>query len=298
MNQQLESGKAATLVFRAPQGVPTSGTITITDSTGADLPTPVTAAAVTLPSFSTTLTAAVEGGPDAKTLTVASTSGLAVGEYLLLTGADGRQEVVRAVAVSSGTVELAAPLHDDFVVGSTLASTTLTYSLTAGNTATKGMDYQAVWSYTVGGVDYVARTFFDVTSVPWYMTADEAGLFAANREVVSRAKDDGVDLGGLLETAWEEVLSRISARGWRPSLIMGMDRLAKPTYEFALLDLAEQGYTPGANTDLTLWLQHREEQAEAALDRALNGVTWYDEDHDGLAKDTNALPLTAIKLEW
>ena len=303
MNAQLRQDAAGILTFDPLEGRASAATVTIKTSGNADLTTPISGASATVDAVNTTTDGACGPSEDNRRLVpLATTSDIVVGRAYLLTGADGESEWVTVASIQDGvSVTARADLQDDHPSGSTFVGTRLTYTVDAGNlTETdRGRDYRVAWTYTVGGAECFHETFFDVVRVPWYRAATLGGLERANREVFARASDDGVDLEDVLDQAFDEVLRRIESRGKRPSLIIGMERLAPPTYDAALFILAKTGYRPAGYTDLETWIDFSHRQLGDGMTRALAGVDWYDENDDGSKGASETSPqLQSVKVGW
>ena len=280
MNQQVRQDRAAILTFLPTEGRASAATVTIRTSGDEALPVPVSAELATVDPVTTTTDGAAGASEDNRRLVpLTSTANVAVGEVYRLTDATGLSEPVTVAAINAGvSVLLKSDLEEDYTTGAAFVGTRLSYTLAAENTAEddKDTDFRVEWTYTVAGVEYIRETFYDVVRAPWYCAADLPGLEAANREVYARAKTDDVPFADILAEGWEEVLRRIDAKGWRPGLIIGMNRLAQPTYLAALVILANMGYRPAGYTDLETWIDLTSKRFVEGLGRALAGVTWYD----------------------
>jgi hypothetical protein len=301
MNAQVKQDTAATLYYQPQEGRPTSATITIKTPGDEDLAVAVDAAAATIDSVNTTTDDdAGESEDDRRLVPLTATTSVVVGGRYLLTDTTGVREWVEVESVASGvSVTIKSDLEHDYTSGAAFVGTMLSYILAAENTteALKDTDFRAEWTYVVAGITYIKETWYDVVRAPWYRAADQAGLEAANREVYAQAKNDDEPLEDILEDAWNDVLERIESKGWRPGLIIGMNRLARPTYASALLKLAEGGYRPAGSTDLDTWTDRMSLKLTEALDRALAGVTWYDRVDDaerGSDEEKPAMSSTTI----
>jgi len=258
--------------------------VTIQTNAGDDLTVAVEDAAASIDSVDTVVDQACgASSSDRRVVYLASTTSVVVGSEYLMVNAGGQREWVHVEEVNAGvSVAVESDLEHDYAAGATFQGTRLTYQLSSANTTEddKALDFRVAWTYVVDLVTCTRETYYDLVRNPWYRAATSRGFEAANREIYARAKDDGAPLGELLDEAWETVLRRIDARGWRPGLIVGMERLAPPTYEAGILILAEMGYRPAGYTDLETWIDLRERRLRDSLDRALAGVKWYDQSDD------------------
>ncbi len=303
MNAQVRQDTAATLYYQPQEGRASAATITIKTPGDEDLAVAVTDAVATVDAVNTTTDAAAGASQDNRRLVpLTATTSIATGQTYLLTDTTGVKEWVEVDAIASGvSVTAKSDLEHDYSSGATFVGTRLSYLLAAANTteALKDTDFRAEWTYTVGGVSYIHDTYYDVVRAPWYQAATLTGFEAANREVYARSKGDSVALADILAEAWDDVLRRIEAKGWRPGLIIGMERLAPPTYAVGLLRLAEMGYRPSGYTDLETWIGLMERRVAEAMDMALAGVQWYDKGDDAERSPDEVKPaMSSVRIGW
>ena len=294
MNAQVRQDTAATLYYQPQEGRASSATVTIKTSGDNGLAVPVSAATATVDSVNTTTDSAAGKSEDNRRLIpLAATTGVEVDQRYLLTDTTGLNEWVEVGAIASGvSITAKSDLENDYTSGATFVGTRLSYLLAAENTteALKDTDFRVEWTYIVDGTTYIHETFYDVVRAPWYRAATMTGFEAANREVFARAKNDSVPLEDTLEEAWDEVLRRIEAKGWRPGLIIGMERLCQVTYMAALLNLAHNGYRPSGYSDLETWIGLMDRRLAESMDQALAGVQWYDKSDDAERAETEVKP--------
>ena len=164
-----------TLVFDAPEGRPSSVTsVSIYPwdaSDDADSEWSATGAVETGPS--TTIDAASGYGlADARLLYVAATTSAAIGRTYLVTSADGAKEWFTVAEIDSGNSLTAQhPLHNAYASADTVQSTRITATVDStwvadeANLIDAGPNpgYRVRWVYVVGGVTYVADSYFSLT---------------------------------------------------------------------------------------------------------------------------------------
>jgi hypothetical protein len=163
-----------TLTFDAPEGRPSSITsvdVRAWDSTDdADDEFSLTGTVETNPN--TTLDAAAGASQsNPRNIPLTATTGCAVGRTYLLTGAASLKEWVEVESVTSAdSITARHPLHNDYASGATLQSTRITASVDntwaadESNILEAGANpmYRVRWVYVVGGVTYVADTYFNL----------------------------------------------------------------------------------------------------------------------------------------
>jgi hypothetical protein len=120
----------------------------------------------------TTLDAAAGvGQSDPRLLPVTATTGFAVDRSYLVTSADGFKEWFDVAEIDSGvSVTARHPLHNTYASADTVQSTRITASvdntwaadLTNLRDAGPNAAYRVRWVYVVGGVTYVADTYFNL----------------------------------------------------------------------------------------------------------------------------------------
>ena len=165
-----------TVYFDAPEGRPssvTSGTVFSWDA-GDDSESED---AIGSPSVetgpSTTIDAASGyGQTNPRVLNVAATTSAVVGRTYLVTAADGYREWFEVAEVDSGNSLIARhPLHNAYASADTVQSTRIQATIdptwivdttTLDTTAGPNPAYRVRWVYVVGGVTYVADSYFNV----------------------------------------------------------------------------------------------------------------------------------------
>jgi hypothetical protein len=181
-----------TLVLDAPEGRPSSVTsVSIFPwdaSDDADSEWSATGTVETNPN-TTVSSASGDGQAEPRTLNVTATTGFAVGRTYLVTAADGRKEWFIAAEVDTGAVSAVHPLHNAYAAADTVQSTRITATVDSTWVADEGNlrddagpnpAYRVRWVYVVGGVTYVADTYFNLVRY-----AGKHGVLPQNVESLS-----------------------------------------------------------------------------------------------------------------
>ncbi len=162
--------------FDAPEGRPSAVTsVTVYPWNGSDEGTAETAlgsgSVETGPS--TTIDAASGSGQaDPRVLNVTATTGTVTERSYLLTSADGLREWFDVLEFDSGnTITAKHPLHNAYATGDTVQSTRIQATIDAtwvadetnlDDSAGPNPSYRVRWVYVVGGVTYVADSYFNL----------------------------------------------------------------------------------------------------------------------------------------
>jgi hypothetical protein len=164
-----------TLTFDAPEGRPSSvASVSIFPWDATDDVTSEWSATGTVETGpSTTIDAASGWGQsDPRILNVAATTSAAIGRTYLVTAVDGSKEWFTVAEIDSG-VSLTAqhPLHNTYASGDAVESTRITATVDSTwvadsanlrDDAGPNPHYRVRWVYVVGGVTYVADTYFNL----------------------------------------------------------------------------------------------------------------------------------------
>jgi len=282
------AGKGGTLVFYPPEatigGEPTAATVTCVRSSGEALPTPVQAAEATIDPVDKVLDVQAEAG--SRVLIIADTSGMEPGrKYLVRAADDGELVDVQVVGVSAdGAVRLRSGVRRDLPPTSEVLGWALSFVLTPGNTpapattaAKQGSPgaaylFRAEWSYSLGGVAYPpADQLYEVRRRvlrPVVTAGDVQGRVPGTAGDVEIVTDDVAE-------AWDDVLDGLAAAGVDADRVMNPDRLR---LAHLLRTLATAADTWGPTW--VEWAEKKREQAQAALEEALEAADWYDTAED------------------
>jgi len=279
MNNQFKEDATETLVFYPKEQLASSAaTVALYKPGGSVLQS---AAAATVSAVSTTIAAAVEQG--ARLFTVASATGITKGRrYLVQEG--GRTWDVEVRDISGTTVYCYGSAPFALTTSATVKGWCLSYSLTATHTAERDNNYRALWTYTIGGTDYTANSYFDVVKTDEYFTTTLAYVLAAYDWLLSLIDDDDLDGQELLRAAWRQwVVPRLQSKGMEIHKIKDLDQL-RP-YHAACVN--EHVAYNQAMRDVDKMEAHEmaKERSAELLNLITPKVSWYDDNDDLLATD-------------
>lgn len=142
-------------------------------------------------------------------------------------------------------------------------------------------DFQAVWEWTVGGVSYTDRQFFDVVRNKLPCLIDESDLLEQYPDAEEHLLSLKItDASRFIKRAWSRVLDRIRSGKNRPSLILDRSRLVNPALELATAFMCRALMKESGD----IWAERMKEHfAEYRELVAGLGDLKYDIDQDGLA---------------
>ena len=294
---RLIEDRAGVVYFDCPQGRPLTGagiapTVSILTSKNKALSPAVSAAAATQGTANTTIAAWSASTP--RTLTVAAITGFAVGETYLITDAAGRRTRVVVVGLITGskTLYLADAPEFDLTAGDVIVSTRISYSLVAGQTATRDLNYRCEWIYKVGDQVYVIYTLFDVVRHDLFNAASVSGFRDYRPELASAWEELlGAERSYTrrLDEAYWRVVDELEGKREKPwcHAIVDWQQAEYVVYEKLLLDMAEGGFIPAAY-DAAAWLDARRREYTRVLESWMGGIRWLDEDDDNVEDDGEA----------
>lgn len=96
-------------------------------------------------------------------------------------------------------------------------------------------EYIALWEWTVGGIVYSDRQYFDVVKNKLPCLIDTSDLQEVYPNLLNQLKAIGEqDASKFIRRAWSELLDAIRSSGRRPSLITDKVRLINPAVHLAL----------------------------------------------------------------
>lgn len=221
------------LVFRPPEGPPTSGNVTLKEADGTVLRADVVA---TTPVVDTTITAEAKVG--AYKVVASSMVGVAKGRDLWIGDDEEARDNVVVEEFDSATNEIffRTPLEFNQPNGMKLVSGELSVTLLAGEVDVEEENRQAWWDYVVDGKTYYAEQLWDVVPRLFRIIMPPARL----RRYVSRQLLEQSDQtrDELLEQAEWIVTQWLRLHGVRPEWVMDateMERFAGLTVVMILL---------------------------------------------------------------
>ncbi len=279
----LEFGVASQLLaFEAPQGRPSgSGTVSIYDPRSSPTASPnplVNAGTATLNSVTTTLNGSVNPlSSDPTSIPLASTTGILVGDHLWLTNAAGETEQIEVLGVTAAVVFSCWPVTLTHITGALCVSSKMTSPALStawvSDVANLDADFYAIWSYTVAGISYRARTSFDLCRAAPQFRALSARVFERWPGLKKFAFPDHP--GGfeqIARAAFRDVANLLRLRGIDPAKFRGGYDLQDWLAEVRLsLLLAENGVSPNKR-DIERFVDARTAEWGDLLAQFTNGV--------------------------
>lgn len=163
-----------TVTYRCPQGRPTSATFKVFREWADDNTTAEFSGTATVTSPSTTLTAASGANQtDPQKLNLTSASFVTAYKYLVSEGS--KQEWIQPIEIATGYIRARHPLQSSYTTAATVVSTTLTAAIDAtfvaaieklSDLSDPNPGYRVRWEILVGGITYVAYSYFDLVRTP------------------------------------------------------------------------------------------------------------------------------------
>jgi hypothetical protein len=128
-------------------------------------------------------------------LTVASTTGIAIGRTYLASNANSERELIEVDAIKTDDwVSKEGPLSYDYVNGDTLKGIRHYFTIDAtwvADEANIGTGWRILWTYTIASVTYRTWTNFDLVRVDTKHQVNEAAIYARFPDMrYQQAKDD------------------------------------------------------------------------------------------------------------
>jgi hypothetical protein len=278
-----------TLVFDAPEGVPTgNGTVNVYTS-GTNLLDGFSAdTTATLSSLDTTMSTAAERYD--RSIIVASTTGATTGAPVILdANANGQYErhVIDGVNATSGAIYLVDPVeYDTHTTSSTVKSPRLTASLTTTHTATRRRWCVVRWEYTAT-VDGVSKTCvhherLDIVRYDYRAQAlpsqeEIESIYPLWSEIIGRR---GQDMQAILNGALNEVEFELEAESVEPDQIVDTSKLRYVVALRAIMNAIDS--QPGDNE---LKMERWGQRFSRAWSTLRASPMWVDRDSDGAIDD-------------
>lgn len=221
----------------------------------------------TVDAVSTTLSAAAAMG--ARTLTVASATGIVVGRrYRILPGAP-YGETVKVRAISGTTLTLSAPTCNPYASGSAFVGTYVAVAVTAAEASSLFFDGCATWTWAAMGTTPPVQTPVECVRFPIVRTATLASVRAIY-PLVHQLLPAEADAEEMLDSALDAVLLAVK---FRPNTVRGSSAFERATCLRFLLDAFD---AVGNSAEFLDRWQGKLFEAQETLDRF--GV---DENQDG-----------------
>lgn len=214
-----------TIYFDCPEGQPSSVTDVQVweDSQSEDGQEESAVGSGTVGSVNTTFDAASGVSQSApKVMYLAATTGIATGRQYLATNAYGEKEWIPVESISSGVSVTSRIVPSiDFSVSDTFQDTRISATVDSTWVADKNNIsdplcprpfYRVAWTYVVGGVTYVATTWFDLVRKPFVTTVTPADVDRLARGWLARLSTDDQAWNG--QTCIDEAVHQVKLDLW------------------------------------------------------------------------------------
>lgn len=249
--------------------VPTSASLTLRSPSGASIQTP----AVTLPTLSTTVTAATT-----LALTLASVTGITQGSHLAVVS-DGVTYVVEVARIDGSVVHLTHGLPVSVDVGATAKHLDMLATVTAPGAAQLGDGLRLEWTYSDGTTTERQGYAAAVVRWPWQPIITAQDVRAHMAEVYADGKRSESWCDTMARRANDAILTVIAGTQRRPYLYLSAASfreagLAAMRYELALSNICLGGQVYEAQRETRFAFTD-------AMSRVLTSALAYDKDQTG-----------------
>ena len=231
---------------------------------------------------------------------VSSASGLSQGLWVWLAASDGWQGPVQISELSGTTVTLEGAAPGTIAASDVLYPYEMTFALTSANTATRGLNYKALWTVTdADGVVSVHQQICHVVRTQFYdsVTSESCSRYVLAQYPGMASQFTAGRYEELARRSSERVRSRIQGAGAYPHLIGDPSVFQVDVGVHSLrLELAREGlYPPGF--DPSAYISDQERALERSIHDALRAMQWIDSDDDGVVnqgevRTTFSIPAT------
>ena len=259
--------------------VATSASLTVYDSSGTSYQTP----AVTLPTAATTIASASANKLE---LNLTSTAGFGTNERVRVV-CDGVTYAPRVARISGGIAYLDTALPVTPQAGDPVAAIRLSATIAAGVEDDIGLDYRLEWQWASATDAGHSVELLDIVRWPWTspVTADTVRDYMATVFQVSDRSDAWC--ASVARRVGDMMQQDIRRAGRREHLLASSDIFRELGNLGRTMVLAELGYAKGE--DSTEAMRAARYAYEDRLERVLGGLTWHDDDQDGIKDDREAV---------
>jgi len=262
--------------------VPTTAVVTLRSADDSQLAAPV----VSLPTVNTT----TAGSPKADQFTVASATGITVGDPYRV-DFYGQRHVVFVSKVDGSTVYLRESLPEAPPSGAAFKGLKMTATIAAQGTPRANAMLR--WEFDDGSTYAQAQQVVDLVRWPF-------GALVTVADVVERLASMGVDRSDVwceraADAANMRVRTYLRSGGRRPDLIADAGDFAIAAGYAVDLVLAERGVLVSAEDPMDTRERLRD-GFEAEMSVVLRGVTYYDADDDGKLDEETLAPLGTSRI--
>ena len=260
--------------------VATSASLTIYDKDGDSYQTPT----VTLPTATDTVVAA--SSTKVKLRLSSGTSGFTVGERIRV-ASEGAIYAPRISRKDSGNLYLETALPSVPEDGAAVSATRLHATIAAGVVGDLGLDYRLEWQWASATDAGHSVELLDIVRWPWTspVTADTVRDYMATVFQVSDRSDAWC--ASVARRVGDMMQQDIRRAGRREHLLASSDIFRELGNLGRTMVLAELGYAKGE--DSTEAMRAARYAYEDRLERVLGGLTWHDDDQDGIKDDREAV---------
>lgn len=288
-----------TLTFEARQGRPSSnGTVSLYDTRYARSNTdknPIVTGTATRTAISTTVTAA--SGPsesNPKRITCTPPAATKAGDFLLLTdivNASEAPERIRVAGVGGAYIDSVYDLARDYSTGALIESALMTSPAVSTAWVSEqnnlGSDYEAEWTYTVGGVTYVETSYWDL--VRYIAESSVKPLDVLDRYPGFSQFLTVIDMEAYIRAAQREVDAVLHGLGKIPHRLRGNEFIKHLVIVRTCLCIADSDVKPPGKTSLSEFYTRRLQDWDEARTQLLDGSVKipYDADEDGVIDDND-----------
>ena len=275
-HQRFVEDATGTLEFYPPeQGVASAATVALYQSGNSEIQA---AASATIASASTTVAAAVAKG--ARSLTVASATGVAADQRFLVQEG-GRVWVCDVEDIATTTLYPRQRVPFALTTAATVKGYRLSYAITATHTEDRDDNYRAHWAYTIGGVAFTYDQTFDVVSAypadVFPTTLDD--VTASYPWVKQHLLDHDLDGARMLATVWSMgLVPLLSSRSMRIERVRDLAALVPLHVALVNKHLIEN--LAMIDPDYIERLHTAREIVDSMVQYVLADVSWYDSDDD------------------
>lgn len=264
------------IVFDAPEGLPSSATFKVWRNDASDESTVEFEGSATASSVNTTVSgAAGYSQANRKSLNLYSGTSVAAGSTYLLTNAGGQTEWVEVASVDGNAATSTFPLMLDYADGATFQGVRLSASVPASfyNDEDKLTDgspsYRVLWLYTAASVARRHYSYFDLVRVPGShdVKLNDLEIYFPHLRS-SLGTDYRKSAEKFLTRAYENFKLDAKALGKDDSGILDRFVVNECIIRRALFDLAMSGYHP-PNLSYDEWLATWRDEYNRVLDAHL-----------------------------
>ena len=259
--------------------VATSASLTVYDSSGTSYQTP----AVTLPTAATTIASASANKLE---LNLTSAAGFGTNERVRVV-CDGVTYAPRVARISGGIAYLDTALPVTPQAGDPVSAIRLSATIAAGVEDDIGLDYRLEWQWACATDAGHSVELLDIVRWPWTcpITADTVREHLATVFAVADRSD--VWCQHVADRVSDMLQQDVRRAGRREHLLASSDIFRELGNLGRTMVLAELGYAKGE--DSTEAMRAARYAYEDRLERVLGGLTWHDDDQDGIKDDREAV---------